>query len=180
MSERILLNEKEVDLALHRLTHQLIENHGDFSNSLLIGLQPRGIRLTERLSEMLKKAGVDQVRSGSLDITFFRDDFRRRDEPISANKTNIPFVVENQNVIFIDDVLFTGRSVRAALDAINSFGRPSKVELLVLVDRRLSRHLPIQPNYIGRIVDSVASERVVVNWKEENGSDNVELLSEVR
>jgi len=180
MSERILLNEREVDLALHRLTHQLIENHGDFSNSILIGLQPRGIRLTERLSEMLKKAGVDQVRSGSLDITFFRDDFRRRDEPISANKTNIPFVVENQNVIFIDDVLFTGRSVRAALDAINSFGRPSKVELLVLVDRRLSRHLPIQPNYIGRIVDSVASERVVVNWKEENGSDNVELLSEVR
>ena len=180
MSERILLNDSEVDLALHRLTHQLIENHGDFSNSILIGLQPRGIRLTERLSEMLQNAGVKHVRSGSLDITFFRDDFRRRDEPISANKTNIPFVVENQNVIFVDDVLFTGRSVRAALDAINSFGRPSKVELLVLVDRRLSRHLPIQPNYIGRTVDSVASERVVVNWKEENGSDNVELLSEVR
>jgi pyrimidine operon attenuation protein/uracil phosphoribosyltransferase len=180
MSERILLNDSEVDLALHRLTHQLIENHGDFSNSILIGLQPRGICLTERLSEMLKNAGVENVRSGSLDITFFRDDFRRREEPISANKTNIPFVVENQNVIFVDDVLFTGRSVRAALDAINSFGRPSKVELLVLVDRRLSRHLPIQPNYIGRTVDSVASERVVVNWKEENGSDNVELLSEVR
>jgi pyrimidine operon attenuation protein/uracil phosphoribosyltransferase len=120
---------------------------------------------------------VGNIPVGYLDITFFRDDFRRRDEPIRANQTKIDFLVEGKDVIFVDDVLYTGRSVRAALDAIQSFGRPARIELLCLIDRRFSRDLPIQPDYTGRRVDAIASQRVNVFWQEENGKDAVTLSS---
>jgi len=178
MNQRTLLSAKEVDITLNRLSCQLIENHQDFENTVIIGLQPRGAQLAKRLQQLLLKfSNVNQVHLGSLDTTFFRDDFRRRDEPLKANQTKIDFLVENKNVIFVDDVLYTGRSVRAALDAINSFGRPANVELLVLINRRFSRHLPIEPNYVGKTIDSVASERVVVYWAELDGEDKVELMS---
>jgi pyrimidine operon attenuation protein/uracil phosphoribosyltransferase len=178
MNQRTLLSAKEVDITLNRLSCQLIENHQDFKNTVIIGLQPRGAQLAKRLRDLLIQfTNVDSVDLGSLDTTFFRDDFRRRDEPIKANQTKIDFLVENKRVIFIDDVLYTGRSVRAALDAVNSFGRPASVELLVLINRRFSRHLPIEPNYVGKTIDSVASERVVVYWSEQDGEDKVELMS---
>jgi len=120
---------------------------------------------------------IGAIPVGYLDITFFRDDFRRREEPLRANQTKIDFLVEGKNVIFIDDVLYTGRSVRAALDAIQSFGRPARIELLCLIDRRFSRDLPIQPDYTGRRVDAIASQRVNVFWQEENGKDAVTLSS---
>lgn len=113
------------------------------------------------------------MKLGSLDITFYRDDFRRRDIPIEANTTEIDFLVENKKVVFIDDVLFSGRSVRAALTAIQSYGRPESVELLVLIDRRFSRHLPIQPDYRGRQVDAIDEEKVLVTWKETDKRDAV-------
>ena len=178
MECRTILHQKEVEITLHRLACQLIENHGDFSETALIGLQPRGLMLAERLVQLLQSKGVEDLSYGTLDITFFRDDFRRRDEPLSANKTAIDFLVEGKKVVFLDDVLYTGRSVRAALDAINSFGRPKEVELLVLINRRFTRQLPIEPNYVGRNIDSMMSEKVKVMWKDPDGVDQVELLSE--
>lgn len=178
MSQKVLLTAKEVTVILHRLACQLIEKHLDFSDTILVGIQPRGVFLAERLKEMLEKDyQTPQIQLGYLDITFFRDDFRRTDKPLEANKTNINFIVENKKVIFIDDVLFTGRSIRSALTAIQSFGRPSEIELLVLIDRRFSRNLPIQPDYRGRQVDAINNEKVKVSWKENEGEDGVYLIT---
>jgi len=174
MSSNLLLDSKSIGVILHRLANQLLETHLDFKNTVLIGLQPRGVYLAERLAKLLNEDyAVSDLRLGYLDITFFRDDFRRSEKPLSASKTKIDFLVENQKVVFIDDVLYTGRSIQSALSAIQSFGRPSSVELMVLIDRRFSRHLPIQPNYRGRQVDAINEERVRVLWKEKDGEDAV-------
>ncbi|MDA9349257.1 MAG: bifunctional pyr operon transcriptional regulator/uracil phosphoribosyltransferase PyrR [Polaribacter sp.] len=174
MSKKTLLNAKDIEIILHRLACQLIENHNDFSNTVLIGLQPRGSFLAKRLLSLLKNEyQIKEIQLGSLDITFYRDDFRRREIPLEANKTEIDFLVEDKKVVFIDDVLFSGRSVRAALTAIQSYGRPKNVELLVLIDRRFSRDLPIQPNYRGRQVDAINEEKVLVTWKETHKKDAV-------
>ncbi len=177
MSQKVLLDASDLNITLHRLVCQLIENHNDFSNTVLVGLQPRGIFLANRIKKMLEEDyGMADVVLGYLDITFFRDDFRRSDKPLTANTTNIDFVVENKSVVFIDDVLYTGRSINAALTAIQSFGRPSGVELLILIDRRFSRHLPIQPNYRGRQVDAINQEKVKVSWLENEGEDSVYVI----
>jgi pyrimidine operon attenuation protein/uracil phosphoribosyltransferase len=178
MSQKVLLTSKEVNIILHRLACQLIEKHLDFSNTILIGIQPRGTFLAERIKNLLENEyNVGGISLGYLDITFFRDDFRRTEKPLEANKTQIDFIIENKNVIFIDDVLYTGRSIRSALTAIQSFGRPSEIELLVLIDRRFSRHLPIQPDYRGRQVDAINNEKVLVCWKENDGEDAVFLIN---
>jgi len=177
MQPKILLNSKEVHIILHRLACQLIENHLDFSETVLIGMQPRGVFLANRIAKILQESyHISNLQLGKLDITFFRDDFRRNDKPLEANKTEINFIVENKKVVFIDDVLFTGRSIRSALTAIQSFGRPSEIELLVLIDRRFSRHLPIQPDYRGRQVDAIANDKVKVSWLEQDGEDAVFLI----
>ncbi len=178
MSQKILLSSHEVTIILHRLACQLIEKHLDFSNTILIGLQPRGTFLAKRIKQILEtEYQVKSIQLGFLDITFFRDDFRRSEKPLEANKTQINFIVEDKKVVFIDDVLFTGRSINAALTAIQSFGRPSQVELLVLIDRRFSRHLPIQPDYRGRQVDAINNEKVKVSWLENKGEDAVYLIT---
>ncbi|PQJ73883.1 bifunctional pyr operon transcriptional regulator/uracil phosphoribosyltransferase PyrR [Polaribacter gangjinensis] len=176
MSKKILLNSKDIEIILHRLACQLIENHNDFSDTVLIGLQPRGSFLANRLVQLLENNyGIKDVKLGLLDITFYRDDFRRRSEPLAATSTKINFLIEDKKVVIIDDVLYSGRSVRAALTAIQSFGRPLNIELLVLIDRRFSRHLPIQPNYRGRQVDAINEEKVLVTWKETHEIDAVYL-----
>lgn len=178
MSQKVLLNAKEINIILHRLACQLIEKHNDFSNTVLIGIQPRGKFLANRLTQILKDDyNIKNIKLGLLDITFFRDDFRRGEKPLEANTTEINFIVEDKNIVFIDDVLYTGRSIRAALTAIQSFGRPNEIELLTLIDRRFSRHLPIQPNYRGRQVDAISGEKVKVNWIENGGEDTVYLIS---
>ena len=178
MGQKVLLTAKEVHIILHRLACQLIEKHLDFSQSVLIGIQPRGTFLAERLKNILEtEYQIRDIALGYLDITFFRDDFRRTDKLLEANKTNIDFLVDDKKVIFIDDVLFTGRSIRSALTAIQSFGRPSEIELLVLIDRRFSRHLPIQPDYRGRQVDAINDEKVKVCWKEKDAEDGVYLVT---
>tara|TARA_B100000900_G_scaffold405543_1_gene415291 strand:+ start:1742 stop:2284 length:543 start_codon:yes stop_codon:yes gene_type:complete len=165
MSEKIVFNHLELDISVNRLCWQLIENHSDFSDTVLIGMQPRGYQLAQKIhSKLIQLSSVSNIYLGSLDITFFRDDFRRREAPITPNQTDINFLVEAKNVIFIDDVLYTGRSIRAGMDAINSFGRPKQIELLVLVDRRFSRELPIEPNYVGMTVDVIDTEKIVVEW----------------
>ncbi len=177
MSSKTLLKSIEISIILQRLACEILENNADFSNTVLIGLQPRGKQLAIRLHNILEQEyKIEGVKLGFLDITFFRDDFRRG-ELLEANKTEIDFLVEGKKVIFIDDVLYTGRSIRAALTAIQSFGRPSVIELLVLIDRRFSRHLPIQPNYRGRQVDAINNEKVIVKWKEFSGEDTVELIT---
>lgn len=173
---KILLTSKEVNIIMHRLACQLLENHLDFSETVLIGLQPRGILLAERIKKILvDEYGVSDVKMGYLDITFFRDDFRRTDGTLRANQTKIDFLVEGKKVVFMDDVLFTGRSISAALTAIQSFGRPKEVELMVLIDRRFSRHLPIQPDYRGRQVDAIDDEHVRVTWSEDPGEETIIL-----
>ncbi|MDO4229834.1 MAG: bifunctional pyr operon transcriptional regulator/uracil phosphoribosyltransferase PyrR [Capnocytophaga sp.] len=173
-----LLSEKEMNVILHRLACELIENHGDFSNTVFIGIQPRGTFLAKRLVALLENDyKIRNISFGLLDITFFRDDFRRNAKPLEANSTNINFIVEDKKVVFVDDVLYTGRSIRSALTAIQSFGRPSEIELLVFIDRRFSRHLPIQPDYKGRQVDAINEERVVVRWKENEGEDAVYIIN---
>ena len=176
MKPKIILDSKHFEITVTRLCYQLIEVHNDFSNTVIIGLQPRGIflakRIQKKLQEILKKK---DIKCGSLDITFYRDDFRKKE--LVPNRTEIDFIIEDKNVIMVDDVLFTGRTIRAGLDAMLAFGRPNDVELLVLIDRRLSRHLPIQAKYIGKTIDSIASERVVVEWSETDGKDKVTLLT---
>ncbi len=178
MSDKILLNSKKIQIILQRLACQLIEKHGDFSNTVLIGLQPRGTYFADRIAAILKKDyQIKDLKVGKLDITFFRDDFRRRDAPLNANSTEINFLVEEQKVVFIDDVLFSGRSISAALTAIQSYGRPKDVELLVLIDRRFSRHVPIQPDYKGTAVDVINEERVLVSWSENSNKDAVYIIN---
>jgi len=178
MSNKILLDSKEIEIILHRLACQLIENHGDFSNTVLIGIQPRGTFLAQRLTSLLKEEyNIKNIEMGLLDITFYRDDFRRRDAPLEANTTHIDFLIEDKNVVLIDDVLYSGRSINSALSALQSYGRPKHIELLVLIDRRFSRHLPIQPDYRGRQVDVINNEKVSVHWKGNNEKDAVYLTT---
>lgn len=178
MQNLTLLDGQKFQITIQRLCHQLIENHDLFTNSVIIGIQPRGIFLAQRIVEELsKKLPQAQIESGNLDITFFRDDFRRKDALIPS-PTQIDFIIEGKKVILVDDVLWTGRTIRAAMDALQAFGRPAKVELLTLVDRRYSRHLPIEADYIGIKVDTIDSQKVIVNWKETDKEDKVTLLSE--
>tara|TARA_B100000795_G_scaffold194471_1_gene148699 strand:- start:9160 stop:9705 length:546 start_codon:yes stop_codon:yes gene_type:complete len=179
MSQKTLLDATEIHIALHRLACQLIEKHDNFTNTVLIGIQPRGGFLAKRLVTILENDyKIKNIQSGLLDITFYRDDFRRSEKPLAANETAINFVVENKKVVFIDDVLYTGRSIRSALTAIGDFGRPTEIELLTLIDRRFSRHLPIQPDYRGRQVDAIGGEKVKVCWQENEGEDAVYLIKE--
>ncbi len=178
MSQKVLLSSKEIHIILHRLACQLLERHLDFKNTVLIGLQPRGIHVAQRLADMLKNDyKVKDIQLGYLDITFYRDDFRRGDKTLEASTTKIPFLVEGKDVVMIDDVLYTGRSIRAALTAIQSFGRPRSIELLTLIDRRFSRHLPIQPDYRGRQVDAINEERVQVVWSDDPDKDVIYLIN---
>ncbi|MCH2236159.1 MAG: bifunctional pyr operon transcriptional regulator/uracil phosphoribosyltransferase PyrR [Crocinitomicaceae bacterium] len=178
MEKRVILDQQYFGITLNRLAAQLIENHQDFENTALIGLQPRGINVLTRLKKILEKELGKEILCGQLDITFYRDDFRRRDTPIIPSVTNIDFIIENKNIVLIDDVLFSGRTIRSGLDALLAFGRPNKVELLAFVDRRFERHLPIQPDYSGKTVDTLSSQRVSVEWEEIEGEDKVILYTQ--
>lgn len=179
MQQSILLDGPKFQITIRRLCQQLIENHGDFSKAALIGIQPRGTYLAQRLAKELEvMTGID-ISTGILDITFYRDDFRMKgSSPLLANSTQIDFIVDGKDVILIDDVLWTGRTIRSAMDAVQAFGRSEKIELLVLVDRRFSRQIPIQPDYIGIQVDSIDSQKVIVSWKEVDHEDSIVLITE--
>ena len=179
MQKRLILDSALLDITIRRLCQQLIENHNRFEDTVLLGLQPRGIYLARRIQENLQQELGKPIPTGFLDTTFHRDDFRRRDSPIRANATYIDFIIEDKKVVVIDDVLFTGRTVRAAMDAMISFGRPRKVELLVLINRKYSRDLPIEPDYVGKTVNTILSQRVLVEWKEqESENDNIWLIDQ--
>ena len=161
---KTILSNEQLQLTIQRLSHLLIENHHPFNDTVFVGLQPRGIYMADRIVHIIQSIYPDQkLQYGKLDITFYRDDVHK--ELHVANQTTINFNIENKNVILIDDVLYTGRTIRAAMDALVDFGRPAKVELLVLVDRRFNRQLPIQPDYTGKAIDSILSQRVTVDWE---------------
>ena len=173
MPKKILLDSKKIDLILNRLVCELVENHKDFNNTVLIGLQPRGTYLIEKILDIFKKKYPNiNIKSGILDFTFFRDDFRRSEKTLKASSTQINFSIENKNVVLIDDVLFTGRSIKAALSSMDSYGRPNSIELLVLIDRRYKREIPIQANYCGAKIDTFKGDKVNVVWNE-NSKKNV-------
>ncbi len=174
LEEIELLNKQEIEITIERLCMQLIENHSGFENTVIIGVQPRGTFLSNRiLAKLQTLVSKTKIKSGNVDISFYRDDLLRRDEPILLQEMDMNLTIEGKNVILIDDVLFTGRSIRSAIDALMTFGRPNSVELLTLIDRRYSRHLPIQPNYVGRTIDALESEKVIVEWDEINGIDRI-------
>lgn len=175
MPPKKILNAKQISTIISRLSFQLIEDHNDFNQTALIAIQPRGVLFAKRILKMLNKKSID-VDLGILDITFFRDDFRRNQGSLKASRTDLNFSIENKTIVLIDDVLYTGRSIRAALDALQSYGRPSSVQLLNLIDRRFSRELPIQPDYCGIQVDSRMNQKVIVKWFENDNEDSVYLI----
>lgn len=178
MQKRLILDSHLLEITVSRLSQQLIENHSQFNDTVILGLQPRGIFLAERITSRLENILGKKIQLGYLDTTFYRDDFRRRDTPLKANATRVPFIIEDKKVVIVDDVLYTGRSARAALDAMIAFGRPRKVELLILINRRYSRDLPIEPDYIGKNVNTTQWQRVKVEWKEQGlDSDNIWLVT---
>ncbi len=163
---KTILEKQQLHLILQRLANQLVENHSTLKEVVFIGLQPRGVQVSKLIVENIQQLFPEEkIQYGVLDITFYRDDVRS--EIHKANKTDIPFSVEGRKVILIDDVLYTGRTIRAALDALQDFGRPQKIELCVLVDRRFNRELPIQPDYFGTAIDTVSSQKVKVEWDKE-------------
>ena len=172
-----ILSEQQLEITIKRLAHQVLENHTDLTNTVFIGLQPRGVFLSDQIvNEIKTQTADDKIQYGKLDITFYRDDIRKGLH--IANRTDIPFSIEGKDVVLIDDVLYTGRTIRAALDALLDFGRPEKVELCVLIDRRFSRQLPIQPDYTGRSIDAIVSQKVKVFWKSKEGKNEVCLMDE--
>jgi len=168
-----LLNQQQIQLTIKRLANQILENSVDLANTVLIGVQPRGIFLSDRIVKELSSQ-ASPILYGKLDITFYRDDIRK--ELHVPNQTDIKFSIEGKKVVLIDDVLYTGRTTRAALDALMDYGRPEKVELLVLIDRRYSRQLPIQADYIGKSIDSIITQKVKVLWEERDDKDEVILI----
>lgn len=171
---RIILSKERFALTIDRLCHQLIENHDTFEATCLIGIQQGGIPLLDRIHRrLIEITGIPDIESGKLDITFYRDDFRRRAKPLRASATEMNFLVEDKSVVLMDDVLYTGRSVQAALTALQHYGRPRKVELLTMVDRRFNRDLPIKADYVGIRVDALDEAYVRVEWQEIEGEDQV-------
>lgn len=178
MEPKVLLTADRMSVMIRRIAYELYENYTDFDNTAIIGLQPRGIIFARRVHAMLQEiSGNNAILFGELDVTFHRDDFRRSNEPLTPSVNTMNFIIEGKRVILMDDVLFTGRSIRAAMDALTTYGRPAKVELAVLIDRRYSRELPIEPDYTGEAVDTRANDKVKVEWKEKNGIDCVWLLT---
>ena len=172
---KTILSEQQLSLTVKRLAHQILENNLQLADTVLIGLQPRGVFLSDRIVHELKQIiAPEQIQYGKLDITFYRDDVRKSLH--IANHTDIPFSISQKKVVLIDDVLYTGRTIRAALDALLDFGRPSKVSLCVLIDRRFNRELPIQPDYAGKVIDTIISQKVKVNWKDKDQVDEVVLI----
>lgn len=178
-TERVILGPERFALTIDRLCYQLVEAFDDFKDTCIIGIQPRGVLLSDYIyRRLIDHLGVESIEYGKLDITFYRDDFRRRERPLEASVTEMDFLVENKHVVLVDDVLYTGRTVQAALTALNHYGRPKTVELLTLVDRRFNRHLPIRSTFTGIRVDALDEAYVKVEWGKSIGTTRVLLYSD--
>ena len=175
-TEQVVLKDSDIDRILTRMAHEILEKHRGASNLVLIGIRTGGVFLANRLQgKILSIEGTDIPR-GDLDITLYRDDWTRIGHQPIVQKTELPFSLDGQQVILVDDVLFTGRTVRAAMDALIDFGRPDRIELAVLVDRG-HRELPINANYVGKSIETIHDTVVNVYLKENAGRDEVAIAA---
>lgn len=174
---KLLLSPDRFALTIERLCCQLIEDWDNFADACVVGIQPRGVALADRIhSRLTELTGNPDIPYGKLDITFYRDDFRLHDKPLAPHPNDMDFLVAGKKVLLVDDVLYTGRTIQAAFSALQHYGRAQVVELLVLVDRRFNRQLPIQADYVGISVDALDEAYVKVHWKENHGVDEILLF----
>ncbi len=170
-----ILNQKDIQRIVTRLAHEILEKNRGVDNLVIIGIHTRGAYLAQRISAKIQEIEKAKVPTGFLDITLYRDDFRTRLKQPSVEVTNIPFGIDGKNIVLVDDVLYTGRTVRAALDALMDFGRPARIYLAVLVDRG-HRELPIRPDFVGKNIPTSLGEEVRVQLSEVDGTDRVLLV----
>ncbi len=167
-----LMNKNDIDRALTRIAHEIIEKNKGIKNLCLVGIQRGGVHLAKRLASKIKQIEKKDIPVGSLDIALYRDDLNiRKDQPV-VRRTEVPFEVTDLKIVLVDDVLFTGRSIRAAMDALMDLGRPSAIQLAVLVDRG-HRELPIKADYVGKNIPTALSENIEVHLEEEGEKDRV-------
>jgi pyrimidine operon attenuation protein/uracil phosphoribosyltransferase len=176
---QVLMDQDRLSRTLTRMAHEIVERHPDLAGVVLVGVRSRGVPLAKRLAERLKQASGVVPQVGALDITLYRDDLTMVATHPVLKATDIPFAIEKCTVILVDDVLYTGRTVRAALDELIDFGRPARIELAVLVDRG-HRELPIRADYVGKSLTTSRDEIVQVMLQEEDGVDRVLLLERER
>ncbi len=169
-----LLNKKDIDRALTRMAHEIIEKNKGIERVCLVGIQRGGVHLAKRLASKIKEIEKREMPVGSLDIAFYRDDLSIRKEQALVRKTDVPFEVTDLKIILVDDVLFTGRSIRAAMDALMDLGRPATIQLAVLIDRG-HRELPIKADFVGKNIPTSMSENVEVQLEEDGLEDRVIL-----
>jgi pyrimidine operon attenuation protein/uracil phosphoribosyltransferase len=174
MPASVLLNHEQIQLTIERLSREIIESI-DADNTVIIGVQPRGVFLAKAIHQRVEALTGKPIFLGKIDETFHRDDFRRG-KALNASTTEIDFEIEDKTVLLVDDVLYTGRTIRAAMDALLSFGRPKRIELLVLIDRRFNRELPIQPDFTGQVVDTIESVKVQVEWKQHGAKQDAVIF----
>jgi pyrimidine operon attenuation protein / uracil phosphoribosyltransferase len=169
-----LMDKARVARTLDRMAHEIVERHPDLARTVLVGVRSRGVPLAERLARLVKQASGVELPVGALDISLYRDDFTNiAPQPVTKG-TAIPFSIDGRSVVIVDDVLFTGRTVRAALDQLIDFGRPARIELAVLVDRG-HRELPIRADYVGKTIATSLAQTVQVRVREQDGEDGVDL-----
>ena len=169
-----LLNKKDMDRALTRMSHEIIEKNKGTDRLCLVGIQRGGVHLAKRLASKIKEIEKKEIPVGSLDIAFYRDDLNIRKEQALVRKTDVPFEVTDLKIILVDDVLFTGRSIRAAMDALMDLGRPASIRLAVLIDRG-HRQLPIKADFVGKNIPTSLSENVEVQLEEDGFGDKIVL-----
>jgi len=170
-----LMDSKAIDRTVLRLTHEVLEKNRGVKDLVIVGIRNRGDSLARRMIKSIKKIEGEEVALGVLDITLYRDDFQKFTESPVVKETDIPFDITEKKVVLVDDVLYTGRTIRAALDALIDFGRPALIQLAVLVDRG-HRELPIKADYVGKNVPTAVGEEVQVKLKEVDGEDKVLLV----
>ncbi len=177
MAEKVLMNSESITKTVTRITREILKRNEDANKMVVVGIRTRGIPLARRLVDQIEKKTGTKIPLGTLDISLYRDDLRIKDELPELKKTDIPFTVDRKSVILVDDVIFTGRTSRAAIEAVMDFGRPSTIQLVVLIDRG-HRELPIQADYIGSTIDTDTAEKVKVLLSETDGTDMVVVSRE--
>lgn len=169
------MDSHALDLALTRITHQILERNRDFSKFGVVGMQTRGVYLAQRITSKINELENVNLVSGTLDVTLYRDDYRNAFKQPKVQITDIPFDINEMNLVLVDDVLYTGRTVRAALDALMDFGRPKSIQLAVLIDRG-NRELPIRADYVGKKITTLRNQVVSLKVSEIDGEDSLWLM----
>lgn len=169
------MNAAQLKRALLRIAHEIIEGSEGAKNLALVGIPTRGVHLARRLAKYIGESTGSEIPVGVLDVALYRDDFRKRDKSPEVKRSDIPFDVDDRTVFLVDDVLFTGRTVRAALDGLMDYGRPGSIHLAVLIDRG-HRQLPIRADFVGQEIRTLEGQEILVRVKEEDGEDAVYLV----